>query len=714
MRSRIPQSFRRLAAAKPALAFMAVVGVAALGSESKIFQVNEGLLDGKPDGIRIFEGGRLRLGPRLARVAEIERSLIWSLAVSSDGRIALGTGHEGELLRLSGKDVGVMTKVPDREVTALAFRPDGTLFLATAVSGKVYRLSAGGKLEEFFDPGDRYVWALSFAGADLLVGTGSDARIYRVDPAGKGRTLLESNAQGITSIVSHQGDVYAGSASEGRLYRVHQGDATVIYKSESREVVDLALIDHDRLVALSADFQAQAGGGAAATLTVSSGSQASTGAPPPNLPGKGAGKSRLVVIPLSGKSAFIPETVWHSDQVPATALSAFAGGVVFSTAGANRCRLISWKTGEGWSVLADITEGQVSAISPGEKGSLLVATSYPGRVYRLDASAAAGGVLLSKPLDAGGVARFGKVELNPEGAGVKVSVRTGNALEPGPDWTDWTAPDGSVEKGRYLQFRLDLSREADPQVEEVSVPYRQGNVAPIIDSFELLFPGVILKQQGAMASAKKQNPAGEEELFGRNVPELPKATPPPSSNSQYEFERGMRTVTWNALDKNSDELRFALSYAPVASRSFLPLVSGLARGFYQFDTTSLPDGRYRLRLEATDRLSNPAAEALQTIRDSRPFLVDHRPPRVTLSRRDGAVLFDAVDAELLFHAYAARSSGSWVAVEPEDGITDERQERYRVDPATLPGTGPVLLFKVFDRSGNVGSLSVRLDGRRVK
>jgi hypothetical protein len=107
-------------------------------------------------------------------------------------------------------------------VHAIAVGPAGRVYAATSPDGAVYAIDAAGKATRFFDPAERYVWALAFepSGA-LCVATGGEGRVYRVTPDGKSETLLASSETHVLSLaVDGHGHVFAGSAPEGIVYRI--------------------------------------------------------------------------------------------------------------------------------------------------------------------------------------------------------------------------------------------------------------------------------------------------------------------------------------------------------------------------------------------------------------------------------------------------------------------------------------------------------------
>ena len=111
---------------------------------------------------------------------------------------------------------------PSSRSTPWPFGTDGPLYVGTSPDGKVYAVEPGGKATTFFDPKEKYIWALAFDPAGhLLVATGGEGRVYRVDPKGRPTVLLQTAETHILSLaVDARGTVFAGSAPSGILYRI--------------------------------------------------------------------------------------------------------------------------------------------------------------------------------------------------------------------------------------------------------------------------------------------------------------------------------------------------------------------------------------------------------------------------------------------------------------------------------------------------------------
>lgn len=68
--------------------------------------------------------------------------IVYSLAVDRQGRLLLGTGDDGRLVRLESDDLySLLLTAPSEQITALESGRDGRMFLATSNIGKIYELS---------------------------------------------------------------------------------------------------------------------------------------------------------------------------------------------------------------------------------------------------------------------------------------------------------------------------------------------------------------------------------------------------------------------------------------------------------------------------------------------------------------------------------------------------------------------------------------------
>ena len=88
----------------------------------------------------------------------------------------------------------------------------------------------------------------------------------------------------------------------------------------------------------------------------------------------------------------------------------------------------------------------------------------------------------SDVLDAGALARFGRVEVEQSSAAFEIFTRSGNVEQPIRGWSDWQPLRNGVTAspaGRFFQWKAVLS--AGGNVGSVGVNYLPVNAAPVID-----------------------------------------------------------------------------------------------------------------------------------------------------------------------------------------------------------------------------------------
>jgi len=103
-----------------------------------------------------------------------------------------------------------------------------------------------------------------------------------------------------------------------------------------------------------------------------------------------------------------------------------------------------------------------------------------------------------------------------------------------------------------------------------------------------------------------------------------------------------------------------------------------------WDTTTVPNGTYFVRVIASDAPSNSSATALTGELDSAAFDIDNTPPTFAsaAARVDGnrtVVTLDVKDDQSAIQRVEYSVDGEiWNAVFPVDGIADSRSEHYEI------------------------------------
>src|SRR6185503_17104706 len=163
---------------------------------------------------------------------------------------------------------------------------------------------------------------------------------------------------------------------------------------------------------------------------------------------------------------------------------------------------------------------------------------------------------------------------------------------------------------------------------------------------------------------------------------------------------------WQAEDRNSDTLEYAIYYRPLNESTFRLLKDKLRDNFYTIDGATLADGRYIVKIIASDAPDNALGQALSGERLSEPVDIDNTPPTlraITLPQANGGsgarAGFEVTDATgKIKKADFSLDGAPWTPIFPDDGIADSGLERYSVDlPVMTPGEHTISL-RAFDGS----------------
>ena len=719
----------------------------------------EEFLKGTAHGVAVRSDGRLELAPKFTLLADADASYLWSVRLDPKGTLYAAGGSPAKVFRFdsNGKPAVVFDST-DLSAQAIAFDSKGTLYVGTSPDGKVYRVSASGEKAVFFDPKTKYIWDLAFSpDGTLYVATGDKGQLFTVAPDGKGEPFYSSDEAHIRVLAfDAKGSVIAGTEPSGRILRISRtpgktAEGFVLYETSKREVTSLA-VAADGTIYASAIGEKQRTGAQAPT-TVLTTPQGTTAITTSGLltPGQAQGQAPFVPFPPLLSSAIYrirpdgaPEELWNSRDDVVYALGIASDGRLLAGTG-NSGALLAIDGRGVFAQLAKSGSSQITGIAANSSGRVFLCTANPGKVFSVGPEYEPEGTFESHSFDAQLFSKWGRLEWwsppsaslakAPSGSNaghandprIEFFVRSGNTEDPGKEWSRWFGPytksgtESQAPSARFLQWKTVIhdGRPGDG-IDWVSLAYLPANVAPVIDGVAIQDPGIRTQTQSGIPS-------------NQPAPVTLKMPPSPStsgviitqSTSSQRFEqppqgflqKGYRSVVWTAHDDNDDDLRFAVYYRGETEREWKLLKDNLDQRFYSWDTTTLPDGAYYLRIVASDSASNTPALALKTERESERFEVDNTPPVIDDLKVDQATVqrspntksfamiqFTARDSTSeIDRAQYSLDGGDWILVTPHTGISDAPVEHYDFGIPTLSPGEHTLAVRVYDRFENVGS-----------
>ncbi|MEJ5253133.1 MAG: hypothetical protein HPY54_02945 [Chthonomonadetes bacterium] len=668
--------------------------------------------------------GDVRLSLTLSRAVDTGKPFVWSLTPANDGSLLLCTGHEGEILRLTpdGK-LSTWCRLPEMEVHWLVADGEGWL-AGTSPRGRIYRISPDGKFEQVAQLEQNYpVCAVRYQDGSVLVGAGGSAGVvYRVRD-GQAEVLLQTGQNHVTALTaSADGTVYVGTGDNATLWRISaDGSAQAVRDFGEGAVSALsACSDGSLLVALT--------------------------------------RSQVIRLYPDGRTRMLIERSVNPILafVPAPDGSVFACGssVLYQIFSDNRVNLVENRLD------VDFTGGVWW------QNALWLGTANGGELYTARNDRAEG-IYTSAVHDARFPAQWGTlywIAETPEGTSVEISTRSGNVPEPDASWSEWssalTSPGDRITSppARYIQYRAVL-RTRNPQVSprllSVSLYYRTQNQPPRV-SLKSPKGGAVLSGE-ASVEWQAEDPdkdtlsykvyyRAEGEREWREMPPAGKSTTPSTTSPSGEKAEERQATQQDELpsveemmadlrqqidndpnippevkaeilasaQRDLPQVRAAMQEQarnqPRPSESAEPappaqLSTATAR---KWDTRTLKDGTYRLRVVASDRPSN-ATDALSAEAISEPILVCNSKPVIVVPSRDGVQI--GTDGTVQVSGFVLQKlvpvtavqvrigEGEWLSAEAVDGVFDSPLETFRFRSDKLPAGEHQITVKAFNAAG---------------
>ena len=96
------------------------------------------------------------------------------------------------------------------------------------------------------------------------------------------------------------------------------------------------------------------------------------------------------------------------------------------------------------------------------------------------------------------------------------------------------------------------------------------------------------------------------------------------------YQKSLQTLLWKADDENDDDLVYDVLYRREGETAWKTLRKATAETILVWDTTTIPNGTYFVKVIASDAPSNPVGSALTGELDSVAFEVDNTPPSIII------------------------------------------------------------------------------------
>jgi sugar lactone lactonase YvrE len=683
-----------------------------VGRQAQIWRQDslQGFALGKLNNATITSSNELRLSLSLKPLADSTSSYIWCLAQDKSGTLYAGTGDDGIVYKVDQN--GNMTpysRTGELEVTALAYDSgSGHLYAGTSPHGAIFDIGPDGKGNKVGTVGDKYVTSLAIDDVRSLMyiatgGGSGDIYTFSLRQKIAPKQFFVSPETHLLSVaVDVAGTIYAGGSPDGVIYSITPGGvAKVIYESAQPNITALA-VDGSGTV-----YAGTSPEGIIYKITPNSSANF------------GADVKVLSARPKSGISSLDVDAV----------------GNVWASAGDSIYYVDSDDTTYTYAAPSDVT---LLSLLVGQDGSVYAGTGNTASIYRLgivpNDKSAYDGDYTSPVHDALRPSQWGTITWNaisPSGTSLVLQTRTGDVSKPDQTWSDWstnfTTPSGQTitsPPARYIQYRV-LFSSTNPEV--------RSSAMPRLTSVSIYY-------------------------LTRDQPPIVSVTAPVSG----DFLSGTSTLHWSAIDPDHDTLSYDLYYS-ADGKNYLPLprnpttigpatpdqvsqlkqdldkhpeiplavrtqmlqqaTAGSAAGAsanhvtsnsLDWNTRSVPDGQYKIKVIASDYQSNPV-DSRTGEGYSQPFLIVNTPPTLTLTASATVInpdktisLQGIASSKLAFVTavqYQVDKSKDLYSAAPDQGIFDSTTAPFTIHTLPLSSGPHTLTVTALDEANNASSVS---------
>ena len=699
-----------------AIGCVAGVGTLCLAVTTSYWEISSAseLAKGTLHGVMISSTGEVLRGLGLDE-HKVDDKAIWSMGRSAAGKIYIGTGPKG-LIQVLGDDGKFTTVHETKEMAVTCFAAAGpNLFCGTMPGGKIFKIGADGKAAEFVKLDCLYVWGLAAdKNGTLYAATGPDGKLFRIKPDGTADVFYKSKETNLLSVaVSADGSVLCGSGDHGLLLRVKK-------KNKARVLYDFAELEVRSIVVEAPDAQGReriivgansAGGGGKKSggdddaKAVASAAEALLKRLAPEPPKGSADKTPPSTSGLSG-TVYRLDAESHLEVLFKTPgefiwqIALLGTRIAVATGNAGRVHVIEPKTRLSY-VAVDLPASQIMGLLTDGAKLTQIAAANGAAVHTVLPAGPDEAYYLSDVLDAQFSATWGKLSHVGRGR-LTFQTRSGMTREPDETWSEWSGEIDSTPfrvtspRARHLQLRVNLN-DPDSALTRFRVAYLVDNQRPLISE---LTAG---QAKGAGGKGSSKGSAAAASAKGKPGPAQPR-----------------QMIRWKAADADGDRLIYRLYYKREADENWRAVLNHgrtLTTTQHQWDTSSIPDGRYLIKLVASDEQANPVAEARSDERVSEHLLIDHTSPVVQgLVVDRGRVLGRARDeAGIITYLAYNIDGGEWKIIYPADRLFDDREETFSIIlPDDLAPGSHTAAVKAIDAAGNshISAVSFHVRGKK--
>jgi hypothetical protein len=221
--------------------------------------------------------------------------------------------------------------------------------------------------------------------------------------------------------------------------------------------------------------------------------------------------------------------------------------------------------------------------------------------------------------------------------------------------------------GRFCQYKLVLQSEngeKSPIIREIAVASTIPNLAPKVESIEV-------------------------------------------ERIQAPNKTGFFKISFKTKDDNDDKLIYKIDFRKIGRTNWIELKDELETDNFEWDGKTIEDGRYEVRVTASDERSNTTTTKLTGSRISEPTVVDNTGPDIkkyTIESSNKTITIKLEVGDQLSAIgqlqYTIDSNEKWKGTLPDDLVYDTTNEDFTIVINDLSPGEHIISIRVADDVGN--------------
>ena len=697
--------------------------------------------------VSINNKGEIRLSPKIEAIPGLKGAFVWSMAADLQNRIFVGTGDPGTVYLIKdGSEAVELFKSPELYIQSLAADKHGNLYAGTVPRGIIYKINTTGETTVFCNVPGPYIWDMSVDNnSNLFVATGNEGILFKISPDGIPVIFFDSPETNLLDVLIDRYDnVYVGTEPNGLVYKITpSGQAQVLYDASEGEIHCLSMDSMGNIYAGTASGaqvqvpmaqvpQPPVQAGITASIfkaekswdlnlpeelpmaqsastqqqkAVSKGIEA-----PPKTTGFPTAPNYVYKITQDGLAQKIMET----SQAFILGMSLDTKDNLYVVTG-NTSGVFKVSGDESSSSLARVEEVQALCCLNTSNDELYFGTGNVGRVYKISPSFKEEGTFISNVLDTTALSNWGCIywtDMQPEGTKLTLATRSGNCEKPDSTWSRWSTPYLSsgeritTPPARFIQYKASLqttNTDSTPVLNTVSLAYLPKNQPPKIISFSV-------EKESSPASQKPPETKTDNKAESRQQTAV---------SQKPHHQIAQKNIQWETEDPNNDTLQLTIYYKGVDEKAWKVLDKNTQKkGAYLWDTLRLPDGKYQVKLTASDDPDNPSETAFITENTIQPIVIDNSRPNIkslgTAAGTEGKYVISGAardDYSNIVKVQYTIDGQEWTSAYPVDGVFDSLEESFQITTRPLMPGNYTLIVNVFDNEGNIGIEKVLIEAK---